>query len=190
MHKDIVELSAQPPRTMPTLPGGLRNPASILRFFTIEASFVLRVRSTGPVVLLDNHGRQAGFLDVNHSAQLIESLNLFGRHCVILLSETLGPARMRESDENGSRERDSDSTPSSSSASDIAQSSSTFNIPKPSPQDNWQDPSIAANWNRYNCLVVTWHSGVAYRIAIGWIYKTSLADSLPPGPQWKLINLG
>lgn len=97
---------------------------------------------------------------------------------------------MRESDENGSRERDSDSTPSLSSASDIAQSSSTFNIPEPSPQDDWQDPCIAANWNRYNVLVVTWHSGVAYRIAIGWIYKTSLADSLPPGPQWKLINLG
>jgi hypothetical protein len=184
-----VELSAHLPRTMPTLPGSLRNPATILRSFTLEASFDLWAR-----MLLDKHGRQAGALDVNHSDQLIESLNLVGKHCVILLSEKLGPARMLESDDNEILEGDMDGIPcirgrGSASASDIAQSSSAFNSLRP-PPNNWQDPSIGANWNQYNVLVVTWYGGVAYRKAIGWIYKASLTDSLPPGPQWKLINLG
>jgi hypothetical protein len=193
-HKDLVELSGRAPRTMSTLPTSLSNPASILRFFTLEASFEIYGTAEGYVIFIDNNRRVAGCLDGYDNFRLIANQRL-GKLSVILLSEKLGPAQKRVSDENRNVEGNSDSSPSSNTqeqgSANIAQPLSTIKYPPEiTTTPKLGDPSIVTSWNRYNVLLVTWHGEVAYRVAIGWIYKASLADSLPPGPQWKLINLG
>ena len=44
--------------------------------------------------------------------------------------------------------------------------------------------------DRYFVLLLEWNGAVAERRGLGFLNMPAVADSLPPGPQWKEILLG
>lgn len=175
IRRQLTDLPTTPLLTMPTDPADIQHPAGILRFFSITAIFDVRYDKSGrDILLVDRLGRRAGWLAGGTLGEHSGTTDLSGRYDIILLSERMNGGQILAPEVEEQEDE---------SISDAQQ-------PAPTTPRNWRDPNLSANWNLYNIMMVSWKDEVAYRVAIGCIYKPSLAYSFSPGPEWQLINLG
>lgn len=158
---------------MPTAPGNIKDPARILRFFSITAVFDIDKQ-----LIRDKFGREAGWLSVPVVPNEARMKGFRGKYEILLLSEEMGPDRYPIWMLMDDLERENLSG---------AQEPSTL---RTSTYEDRNDPKLPGNWNCYNILVIVWEGEVAYRVAIGWIYQQSLEHSFSLQPEGKLINLG